>query len=163
MAGVRWQAFVRGAGELGELAEERIVRPELALLGTLRADGSPRISPCEVYVVDGELLLGMMWQSRKATDLLRDARIVVHSTQSDKSGAQPDVKLYGTVVDVPDPVPRERYADTLEAAIDWRPPEPFHLFALDVAEAGAIGFGDTPRAMRWNEADGLVILRHPNG
>ena len=162
MAGVRWQAFVERAGELGELADERIVRPELALLGTLRADGSPRISPCEVYVVDGELLLGMMWQSRKARDLLRDPRIVVHSTQSDKSGAQPDVKLYGAVVDVPEPGLRERYGDTLEAAIDWRPPEPFHLFALNVVEAGAIGFGDAPRAMRWSEGDGLVVLRHPN-
>ena len=100
---MRWQAFVERAGELGELAEERIVRPELALLGTLRADGSPRISPCEVYVVDGELLLGMMWQSRKARDLVRDPRIVVHSTQSEKSGAQPDVKVYGAVIDVPEP------------------------------------------------------------
>ena len=72
------------------------------------------------------------------------------------------MKLYGAVVDVPQPGLRERYGDALEAAIDWRPPEPFHLFALNLVEAGAIGFGDEPRAMRWSEGDGLVVLRHPN-
>ena len=49
------------------------------MLGTLRADGSPRISPCEVDLVDGRLCFGMMWQSHKALDLLRDPRLAVHS------------------------------------------------------------------------------------
>jgi hypothetical protein len=161
-AAVRWNAFVERAGELGAHAVHRIGDEELSLLGTLRADGSPRISPCEAYVVDGELLLGMMWQSRKARDLLRDPRITVHSTQCDKSGSAGDVKLYGVAVDVLDPGLRERYADTLHERIDWRPPEPFHLFALDVREASFVRFGAEPAAMRWTEAGGLVRLRHPD-
>ncbi len=159
---MRWEGFVREAAELGELAEERIAATELCLLGTLRADGSPRISPCEAYVVDRDLLLGMMWRSRKARDLLRDPRIVVHSVQCDASGANGDMKLYGAVVDVPDPAVRERYGDVLQAKIDWRPSEPYHLFALDIREAGYVRFGDARRALRWAEADGLVALRHPD-
>ena len=159
---MRWNEFVEVGAELGGLADERIAGVELCLLGTLRADGSPRISPCEAYVVDGELLLGMMWRSRKARDLLRDPRITVHSVQSDKSGASGDVKLYGRVVDVADPGLRERYADTLQARIDWRPTEPYHLFALDVSEAGYVSFGDRHQALRWSPADGLVALRHPD-
>ncbi len=159
---MRWEAFVAAAGDLGALAVERIARPELALLGTLRRDGSPRISPCEVYVVDADLLLGMMWQSRKALDLLRDPRIVVHSVQTEKSGTSGDVKLYGVAVDVPEPERREAYCQVLDAATNWRPSEPYHLFAVDIREAGYIAFGERRRALVWTERDGLRKLRHPD-
>jgi hypothetical protein len=65
---VNWQAFAAAAPELAHLGGRRLAASRLVLLGTLRADGSPRISPVEPYEVDGELLLGMMWQSRKALD-----------------------------------------------------------------------------------------------
>jgi hypothetical protein len=86
----------------------------------------------------------------------------VHSVQADKSGSPPDVKLYGSVVDVTEPESRRRYGDVLLAAIDWRPSEPFHLFALDVREAGMIVFGTERRAMRWDEAHGVAKLHHPD-
>ena len=117
--------------ELGTLAEERLLGPGVALLGTLKHDGSPRISPCEVFVVDGDLMLGMMWRSMKARDLLRDPRIVVHSVVTDRDGKEGDVKLYGHAVHVPEPERRAAYADHLEQKIDWRPTEPSHLSALD--------------------------------
>jgi len=37
----------------------------------------------------------MMWRSKKALDLLRDPRIVVHSVTSNKDGTDGDVKIYG--------------------------------------------------------------------
>jgi hypothetical protein len=54
------------------------------LLGTIRADGWARISPCEAYLVDGDLMLGMMWRSRKALDLLRDPRLTIVTPQADR-------------------------------------------------------------------------------
>ena len=39
------------------------------MLGTLRRDGSPRVSPIEVAVLDGRLYIGMMPGSRKALDV----------------------------------------------------------------------------------------------
>jgi hypothetical protein len=42
----------------------------------------------------------MMWQSRKALDLLRDPRCVVHSTVTDRAGTEGDVKVYGRAVPV---------------------------------------------------------------
>ncbi len=159
---MRWWEIEASAPELAALAVERFARTGVAMLGTLRGDGSPRISPCEVYAVDGELCLGMMWRSRKALDLLRDPRIVVHSATCSRAGDEGDVKLYGVAVEVGDPVLRERYADTLERAIDWRPPEPFHLFALDVRRAGFISFGEARRALRWTPERGLEAIRHPD-
>jgi hypothetical protein len=60
------------APTIAGLAEERFQRDQLVMIGTLRTDGSPRISPCEVDFAEGQLLLGMMWRSKKALDLLTD-------------------------------------------------------------------------------------------
>jgi hypothetical protein len=159
---VRWDAFAGKAPELAALGMERFERTGVCLIGTLRADGSPRISPIEPYVVRGELLLGMMWQSRKARDLLRDPRIVVHSAVSNKDGSEGDFKLYGRVRDVPDAALRKEYGDTLFEKIDWRPEEPYHLFAVDVEGAGFIQFAPERRAMRWSPAGGEERIKHPD-
>jgi hypothetical protein len=58
---------------------DRINTARVALLGTLRSDASPRISPVEPYFVEGQLLVGAMTWSRKAADLRRDPRYVLHS------------------------------------------------------------------------------------
>lgn len=65
------------------------------MLGTLRKNGWPRVTPIEYTFWEGELVLGGMWQSKKLLDLLRDSRCVIYSTTNDKSGQQGDAKLYG--------------------------------------------------------------------
>ena len=121
----------------------------MALIGTLRANGWPRISPVETYIVDTQLLPGMMWCSKKALDLLRDPRVVVHSVTCDREGTDGDFKVYGRVTDVVDPATRRRSADVLEAKIGWRPIEPYHLFSVDIGDAAYIVFGRERYAMRW--------------
>jgi hypothetical protein len=142
---------------------ERLGATGIVLLGTLRPDGWPRISPCEAYVVDGDLMLGMMWRSKKALDLLRDPRITVATPQVEREPVHGDLKLYGSVVDVPEPDRRRQYGDTVHAAIKWRPSEPYHLFALDVERAGFISFGERRRLLRWSRESGLEALPHPDG
>ena len=56
-----------------------------SILGTLRADGAPRLTGLEVHFGEGELWLAMMPDSRKADDLRRDPRFALHSA--------PDVEL----------------------------------------------------------------------
>jgi hypothetical protein len=112
----------------------------LILLGTLRRDGSPRITPVEPLLVDGELELGMMWQSKKALDLLRDPRCHVHTVVTDRNGTEGEFKLWGRARGL-GPAERERYAVALEAKIAWRPTEPFHVFAIDIESAAYRRFG----------------------
>jgi hypothetical protein len=159
---VNWRAFEQAAPELAVIGRARIEKDRLVMVGTLRADGSPRISPVEAFIVDGEVLLGMMWRSRKALDLLRDPRLVVHTPTCDPDGTEGDFKAYGRAVDVTDAALRVRYADVLEARIDWRPSEPFHLFSVEVESAGYIVFGKEPVALRWNPSDGFSPIRHPD-
>ena len=134
-----WEEFQRSEPELAALGRERFDRTGLILLGTLRKNGWPRISPVEVLITDGQLYLGMMWRSRKALDLLRDPRCTVHSTVSDRAGTEGEFKVYGHAVDVQDVEARRRYGDALYEKIQVRPDESeYHLFAVDIQSAAFV-------------------------
>jgi hypothetical protein len=160
---VRWDAFSTACPTIAELAEGRFRSDEVVLLGSIRADGSPRVSPNEVDFVQGHLMLSMMWRSRKALDLLRDPRCAVHSVPITRMNPGGDVKLYGNAVDVQDQDLRSAFRDTMRARIDWAPDEPdYHLFSIDVASAGFISFGKgNERALAWDPDRGLRELPHP--
>ena len=134
-----WEEFKQSAPELAALGEERFERAGLVLVGTIRKNGWPRISPVEPLIVNGKLYLGMMWQSRKALDLLRDPRCVVHSTISDRHATEGEFKLYGKAVDVQEPEERRRYSVALSEKMGWDPETPgeseYHLFAIEVESA----------------------------
>lgn len=162
---MRWDAFTKQCPELAAMAAERFARDQLVMLGTLRRDGSPRISPCEVDLAAGELLLGMMWRSPKALDLLRDPRMVVHSATCNREGTDGDVKLYGQAVAIDEPELRAAYRAAIKARIDWEPKEPtYHLFALDVRSAGYIRFASDGQeeVWAWDPAGGLRRDRRPS-
>jgi Pyridoxamine 5'-phosphate oxidase len=159
---MRWADFAAAAPELAGLAREAFDEQHLAILGTIRRNGWPRISPCEVYFVGGELMLGMMVDSTKARDLRRDPRITVVNGQSERIPKRGDSKLYGMAVEVTDQRLRELYGQAIEAAIDWRPAEPFPLYAVDILSASYISFGEGRRALRWSPEGGLERLRHPD-
>jgi hypothetical protein len=145
-----WASFADAAPELAAFGQERFDAAGLALVGTLRRDRRPRISPLEPLIAQGELYLGMMWQSRKALDLLRDPRCVVHSIVSKADASEGEFKVWGRVRDVQDSDERERAADAYEAKIQWRPAEPYHLFALEIDEASSVRTQEgEQRVMLW--------------
>jgi len=153
---VRWDEFAAAAPELGSLGEERLRRSGLCLVGTLRRNGWPRITPVEPDFVEGELMLGMMWRSPKALDLLRDPRCVVHSVISRREGDEGDFKLYGRARQVDDPDVRARYRATIKARIGWEPTEPnYHLFAIEADSAGFVVFGRDRYTLAWDPDRGL--------
>ncbi len=78
MAG--WARFEREAGELAALGRERLYQfgPGLAYLGTVRADGGPRIHPVCANQLDGSLYL-LLIPSPKRADLARDGRYALHA------------------------------------------------------------------------------------
>lgn len=144
---MKWNEFESTAPELAQLAKGRFEATELIMLGTLRKDGWPRISPCEYTFFEGDLMLGGMWQSKKCLDLLRDPRCVVHSTTCNKNGQEGDVKVYGRVSTI-GAEREERYWQHIFEIMKWRPEGPAHAFAFDVESAAYVTFsGDG--TMRW--------------
>lgn len=144
-----WDELRTSAPELAELALERFRSTDLVMLGTLKRDGWPRVTPIEWTVWDGEFLIGGMWKSKKMLDLLRDPRCVVHSTTTDKNGTEGDVKLYARAA----PLAREReapYWDHIFETIGFRPAGPAHVFTLEFSSAGYVRFGDGQmRMLTW--------------
>lgn len=159
---MRWVEFERACPEIGGLARARFERDQLVMLGTIRRDGSPRVSPCECDFGAGRLFVSMMWRSRKALDLLRDPRIAVHSVTTNKDGTDGDVKIYGRSVDERDPDVRAAFREAIRRRIDWAPDEPeYHCFSVDVRSAGYTRFGGQAQAVAWDEVRGLTRLPSP--
>ena len=151
---VSWGVLADRDPELAALGLDRFERTGLALVGTLRKNGWPRISPVEPVIAGGQLYLGMMWQSVKALDLLRDPRCTVHSTVSDRHGTEGEFKVYGRAVDVTDPAERDRFAEVVFEKIGWRPEEPnYHLFSVDIQSAAWAIIRDGQRVQKvWRAA-----------
>jgi hypothetical protein len=112
------------APELARQVRERFDATGLCLVATLRSDGWPRISPVEPLILEGRLYLGMIPNSTASRDLARDPRWLVHSTVTDKTGTEGEVKLYGNARRIRDEDEIERYCVALEATIGWRPEGP---------------------------------------
>jgi hypothetical protein len=155
---MRWADLEAGAPALGVLARHRLVDPGVLLVVTTRKDRSPRLSPVEPFVLDGELWLSMMWHSLKALDLLRDSWVLVHSIVTSRDGAAGEVKVRGDAVVETDPVRRAAYCQAV-AVLGWQPEEPyFHLFRLDIANVAYIRYatnGDQHVA-RWPPAQEYI-------
>ena len=149
-----WRPFAAECPELAALAEEWFGRDHAVLLGTLRRDGSPRISVVECDFAGGELVVGMIWRSVKALDLLRDPRVTVHSMPPGKDNPAGDLKLYGRAVEILDRGTKHAYENTLYDRLAWRPPEPYHAFAFEVASGGFVKFRDGGREVwRWRAGE----------
>ena len=128
---------------LAGLGRRRLLEPGVLLVATIRGDGTPRISPVEPFMLDGILWLSMLWQSRKAADLMRDPRILVHSVVTGRDGAEGEFKIRGTAHSEQDPAVQRRYADSVSSSLGWAPePGKFHLFAVSIEEATFIRYDD---------------------
>jgi len=90
-----WRDLERGAPAIARLGMARLHEAGVAMLGTLRRDRSPRISPVEPHLAQGRLLVGAMAWSAKAADLLRDPRYVLHSAVTGADSGEGELKLYG--------------------------------------------------------------------
>src|SRR6188472_787305 len=108
---MRWNDLHEHQPRLAAIAAERLVAPGVLLVVTIRADGTPRLSPVEPFVLDGDLWLSMMLGSLKAADLVRDPRALVHSIVTSRDGQEGEVKLRGTARQHLDEAVQRRYAD----------------------------------------------------
>ncbi|MFN2606950.1 MAG: pyridoxamine 5'-phosphate oxidase family protein [Acidimicrobiales bacterium] len=134
-----WTDVTVAAPDLAAVVQRRFEAHGLALLATVRRDGSPRISGLEPLFALGELWLGMMPGSRKAADLLRDPRFALHSATTDKAVTQGDAKLAGRALVVDDDESFARFVEAFDRQTGAPPPPgSFNLFRADVTELSSV-------------------------
>jgi hypothetical protein len=126
-----WEDFGRQAPDLAAAVRARLTATLHTILGTVRADGAPRLTGLEVHFGEGQLWLAMMPDSRKADDLRRDPRFSIHSAP-DVSMVDGDAKVSGLAHAVDDAATRERFAATLGQDV---PSSGMALFRTDLTDA----------------------------
>jgi hypothetical protein len=157
-----WADFETAAPMLAAQGRELIERFRFVLVGTIRSDGTPRISPVEARIVRGHLMLVMIPDTLKARDLLRDPRILVNSPITHPDDPNTEFKMRGRVVEIRDQALREAAADAIEATSGWRPPAGWHFFSLDIEEAVFLAWqGGVLDLTRWNCERGLDSISRP--
>src|SRR5512143_1759681 len=96
-----WKEFTQQAPELAAFGEARF-RSGVAYLGTLRADGSPRVHPV-TPIIGEQLFLFMEPTSPKGKDLQRDARYMLHCAVEDSNGGNGEFYVRGCAELINDP------------------------------------------------------------
>jgi hypothetical protein len=142
-----WQTFAAAAPDLAAFAQEQFAPGRVALVGTIRADGTARISSVEPHIMEGQLYLGMMWQSRKALDLLRDPRLLLRNAVCTSTGDEAEISLRGRAVEIHDPDLRQRYVAAVAERIAWQEPH-FHLFAVQIESAALVQYGQGQQTLK---------------
>jgi Pyridoxamine 5'-phosphate oxidase len=149
-----WSALEGGAPALAREGWAKFQRTRVALLGTVRADGSPRISPVEPFLLGGELVFTVM-ASPKWDDLRRDPRCALHSSVSDIDGTEGELKIYGRAVPTSEP-------SIIEAPGTWwegRPSDRYAVFVVDIDEAVLVTWSLDQSKMttaRWTPEQGAT-------
>lgn len=153
---MRWSEFERQQPRLAALGRERLIEPGVVLVGTIRRDGTPRISPVEPLLWEGDLWLSMLRGSLKAADLIRDPRVLVHGIVTSRDGAAGEYKVRGQAVIESSSERQRGYAEEVARQIGWRPePGRFHLFRIEIADVTFIRYDEESGdqfVARWPEA-----------
>lgn len=140
-----WQEFLQAAPQIGSVFSRRLAAcGSLAFLGTIRRDGSPRISPMEPRPHAGQLCIVGMPGTRKFDDLARDPRFTLHTASADPQLTDGDAKISGSVRELPDVDFHRGFAEQLfaDTGFDIRDEIFPHFYVADITQASSVQIVD---------------------
>jgi hypothetical protein len=143
-----WQEFAQQAPELAEFGRARF-ESGVAYLGTLRANGGPRVHPV-TPIIGERLFLFMEPTSPKGKDLQRDARYTLHCSVADSGGGEGEFYVRGQATLSDDPLVR---TEAVQAS-SYLPQERYILFVLTVEFAFMNCYVENqPTPRRWQATE----------
>ena len=148
----QWHSFALAAPALAAFGLSCLERPPtVSYLGTIAADGLPRVHPVTPIVGDGRLFLFMEPRSPKVRDLRERRVFALHNGVPDGDGTGGEFFVRGLAEPVEDPALRSAAA----AAASFDAPDRYVLFELTVSEARCNGYGDVtlPDPRRWRDPE----------
>jgi hypothetical protein len=157
---LRWQQFGAAEPRLAAAGAQKLAGPGVVLVGTVRRDGTARISAVEPLLFEGDLWLSMGLGSYKVRDLRRDSRLVVRSIVTARDGSDGDYIVRGVAVEEHRRSQQQSFADEVATRIGWHPePGKFHLFWIDIGDVTFIRWDDATNDQfitRWPDRHDLV-------
>lgn len=160
---VSWREFRDEAPTVAEIFTRRhAATGKLCLLGTLRSDGYPRISPVEPRVFEDHLVLVGMPDTTKFRDLGRDPRFNLHTATVDAYVGDGDAKLWGLARNLQDPEMHARFAEDLfaESGMDLRGQVFDPFFVADLTGGSSIEMVDDQLVITiWRPGEGERTVR----
>lgn len=138
-----WTEFKQQAPEIAAFGAARF-SSGVAYLGTLRADGGPRVHPV-TPIIGAQLYLFMEPTSPKGKDLLRDPRYTLHCAVANSEGGEGEFYVRGCAALTADP---EIRAQAVQAA-SYTPQDRYILFVLSVEYAFMNTYESNGGPRRW--------------
>ena len=163
-----WATFATAEPAFANRVRAILTSTTNCVLGTIRADGSPRLSGIDPFFVEDVLYLGSMEGARKAADLHRDPRMSLHAVPWESrlrrdGAADPgdvDAKLTGLAIPIVNELQQSLVIAALAAERGFDPPAGGDLFAIDLTSAVTISVEDDHLVVdRWTPGDGRVTIR----
>ncbi|MGH3174281.1 MAG: pyridoxamine 5'-phosphate oxidase family protein [Streptosporangiaceae bacterium] len=158
-----FQDVVNAVPDLAERVRTILSSTQNSVLGTLRHDGSPRLSGIDCYIGDGRLCIASAPGTLKGRDLRRDPRMSLHSIPWDSRQLRPeaddpgaaDAKVSGRARRLTDAVTMEAIHRSLAGEGAAEPPEAFELFEVDI-DSVAVMFPEDSRLVvdQWSSTGG---------
>ncbi|WP_420629435.1 pyridoxamine 5'-phosphate oxidase family protein [Candidatus Leptofilum sp.] len=143
-----WKEFAQQAPNLADFGQARF-QSGVAYLGTVRADGSPRVHPV-TPIIGEQLFLFMEPTSPKGKDLQRDPRYTLHCSVEDTGGGGGEFYVRGQAVLLQDPAVRKQAVQVSS----YSPKDRYILFLLTVNFAFMNVYVEgTPHPQRWRAVD----------
>ena len=146
-----WKELKIASPDLAEFGMRRFAS-EVAYLGTIKKDGSPRVHPVTPIIGADRLLLFMEPKSPKGHDLRRDGRYALHCSVANSSGGGGEFLITGTARHTKDAEARSLAIKSASYEIEER----YVLFELGIDSAFSNIYDDDgpPIQSRWNRAEG---------
>lgn len=143
-----WSDFEQDVPQFAAFGKSRL-QSGVAYLGTIRADGSPRVHPV-TPIIAKHLFLFMEPTSPKGKDLMRDPRYTLHCAVEDSSGGAGEFYVRGRAALISDSLIREQAVQ----AASFSPEERYILFMLSVEFAFMNIYSEEgPTLNRWRSPD----------
>ena len=160
---MRWKDFLDATPDVAVPGADRFRKDGFGFLGTIRKDGTPRISPVDTTFAGGELVLGMPHGSQKAVDLSRDPRCVLHSAVMNSDNSNGDFKVSGVANEILDESLFEILADMAESEYGSRPSfGAAYYVTIDVRSASIVNAPKRSVTI-WNESTGKTSKKKTAG
>ena len=157
-----WADLEAAAPELARRGRELIQRFRFLLVGTIRRDGTPRISPVEARIVRGQLAMAMIPGTLKARDLLRDPRLTAVAPVVHPDDPNAEFKLRGRAIPIDDTAFCDAVATAIEEGSGWRPPPDWHFIAIGLESAAFMAWsGGIMDMLRWTPWEGFTHVCRP--